>query len=425
MIEGTHNGMVERSFYPTIFFAGSINPGVSGGPTLDQRGRVIGVNVAARRDGEQVSFLVPSLFAEELLERGRDSKPITAPAYPELTRQLMAHQEALTVRFLGQPWRHASHPRYVIPLPQEDFMRCWGRSTSPDEKGMEFERSDCMMDSRVFVSGWLTTGTITTRHEAYDGRRLGALRFAQRYSASFKNEQFGGPARELTTPQCTERYVDRNGLPVRVVLCMAAYKKLVGLYDASVLVATVDAPRVGVLGRFDARGVSFDNALRLTAHYVEDSDGRRRSRRATEARGRRDPRSRRAHAPGSARVAVAGDHRPGRRLRHRPRRSVRGGASRDARQTSGALVVQVGETVNGAMLPSRRSRRTSGPISTPGMSSRSARHGCASAAGGRHGTGTTVHARSATTAVPAAGRAGQRLACSISPSAGSRSIRAG
>ena len=269
VIEGTYNGMVERSFYPTIFFAGSLNPGVSGGPTLDQRGRVIGVNVAARRDGEQVSFLVPSLFAEELLERGRDSKPITAPAYPELTRQLMAHQEALTLRFLEEPWRHASHPRYVIPLPQEDFMRCWGRSTSPDEKGLEWERSDCMMDSRVFVSGWLTTGTITTRHEAYDGRKLGALRFAQRYSASFRNEQFGGPERELTTPQCTERYVDRNGLPVRVVLCMAAYKKLVGLYDASVLVATVDAPRAGVLGRFDARGVSFDNALRLAAHYVE------------------------------------------------------------------------------------------------------------------------------------------------------------
>ena len=269
VIEGNYNGLVERSLYPTIFFAGSLNPGVSGGPTLDRQGRVIGVNVAARRDGEQVSFLVPSLFAQELLERGRDSKPITAPAYPELTRQLMAHQETLTARFLEQPWRHAAHPRYVIPLPQEDFMRCWGRSTSPDEKGMEWERSDCMMDSRVFVSGWLTTGTITTRHEAYDGRKLGALRFAQRYSASFRNEQFGGPERELTTPQCTERYVDRNGLPVRVVLCMAAYKKLGGLYDASVLVATVDAPRAGVLGRFDARGVSFDNALRLAAHYVE------------------------------------------------------------------------------------------------------------------------------------------------------------
>jgi S1-C subfamily serine protease len=269
VIEGTYNGLVERSFYPTIFFAGSLNPGVSGGPTLDQQGRVIGVNVAARRDGEQVSFLVPAVFAEDLLQRGRDATPLSAPAYPELTRQLMAHQATLTERFLAQPWRHASHPRYVIPMPQEQFMRCWGRSTSPDEKGLEFERSDCAMDSRVFVSGWLTTGSVSVRHEAYDGRKLGVLRFAHRYSASFKNEQFGGPGRELTAPQCSERYVDRGGLPLRVVLCMDAYKKLVGLYDVSVLVATVDAARVGVLGRFDARGVSFDNALRLSAHYVE------------------------------------------------------------------------------------------------------------------------------------------------------------
>jgi serine protease Do len=50
---------------------------------------------------------------------------------------------------------------------------------------------------------------------------------------------------------------------------MTAYKKLTGLYDVSVLVATVDAPRGGVQGRFDANGVSFDNALKLSAHYLE------------------------------------------------------------------------------------------------------------------------------------------------------------
>ena len=50
---------------------------------------------------------------------------------------------------------------------------------------------------------------------------------------------------------------------------MKAYKKLNGLYDASMLVATVDEPRIGVLGRFDARGVSFDNALKLSEHYLE------------------------------------------------------------------------------------------------------------------------------------------------------------
>lgn len=270
VLEGTYNGLVERSFYPTVFFAGSLNAGVSGGPTLDQRGQVMGVNVAARRDGEQVSFLVPAQFAEDLLQRSRDAKPITEPAYPELTRQLMAHQATLTQRFLAQPWRSAGHPRYAIPLPQEEFMRCWGRSTAADEKGLQFERSDCDMDTRIFVSSWLTTGSLTVRHEAYDGRKLGALRFAERYSASFKNENFGGAGnKDRTAPQCRERYVEQGGLPLRAVLCMRAYKKLVGLYDLSVLVATVDQPSAGAQGRFDARGVSFDSAIELAEHYLK------------------------------------------------------------------------------------------------------------------------------------------------------------
>ena len=49
---------------------------------------------------------------------------------------------------------------------------------------------------------------------------------------------------------------------------MSAYKKLTGLYDVSVLVATVDAARAGVQGRFDAYGVSFDNAHKLSAYYL-------------------------------------------------------------------------------------------------------------------------------------------------------------
>jgi serine protease Do len=269
VIEGTYNGLVDRSFYPTIFFAGSLNPGVSGGPTLDQQGQVMGINVAARTDGEQVSFLVPAPFAEDLLERGRNATPLTEPAYPALTRQLMAHQAALTERFLSQRWRSTGHHQYVIPLPQEDFMRCWGRGTAADVKGLEYERSDCEMESRVFVSSRLTTGNLTVRHEAYDGRKLGVLRFADRYSDSFKNEPFGGGGKDRTPPQCHERYVDRDGLPLRAVLCMSAYKRLTGLYDVSVLVATVDASRTGVQGRFDARGVNFDNALRLSAHYLE------------------------------------------------------------------------------------------------------------------------------------------------------------
>ena len=269
VIEGNYNGLVERSFYPQIFFAGSLSGGMSGGPALDQEGRVIGVNVARRVDGEQVSFLVPAAFASALLARGREAPPLQGAAWPIVTTQLMEHQEALTERFIAQGWKPATHPRYTVPVPQDRFMRCWGSSEPSRTGGLDFERSDCVMDTRVFV-GDFNTGTLATRHEAYDGSKLGTLRFAAQYSASFRNEGFNRLGKlHQTKPQCHEDYLDRNGLVLRAVVCLRAYKKLPQLYDLSVLVTTLDQPQAGVQGRFDVQGVSYPNALKLSQHYLD------------------------------------------------------------------------------------------------------------------------------------------------------------
>jgi hypothetical protein len=137
---------------------------------------------------------------------------------------------------------------------------------------LQFERSDCEMDSRIFVSGPLQTGFLTVRHEAYDGSRIGALRFADRYSASFHNEFVGTDDRLRTAPRCAERTVANvasGGLPLRAVVCLRAYKKLEGLHDLAVLVATLDGSTAGVQGRFDAHGVSLASAQQLTQHYLD------------------------------------------------------------------------------------------------------------------------------------------------------------
>lgn len=268
VVEGVYNGTVERSFLPQIFFGGSLNPGMSGGPAVDDAGRVIGINVATRRDGEQVSFLVPAPLASALLQQGREAKPRTQPMHAEVTRQLKAHQAALVDAFVAQPWRSANHPRYRVPVPQEMFMRCWG-STSPEtQKYLRFERSDCVMNHAVYATPQLRAGMINVRHESYDGDRLGMLRFAQEYSESFANEHFGGGF-AATAPRCKEGFTDRDGLTLRTVACISALKRFEGLYNLSVLTTTVDHPTLGVQGRLDAVAVDFANTLRLTEHYLQ------------------------------------------------------------------------------------------------------------------------------------------------------------
>jgi serine protease Do len=267
--EGTYNGLVKRSFYPQIFFGGALSGGMSGGPALDSQGNVIGINVARRVDGEQVSFLVPASFAMALLARSRDAAPLNAAAYTIVTAQLMQHQAALTERFIQQGWKPATHPRYRVPVPSDEFMRCWGNSDPSRTGGLDVERSNCVMDMRIYVGDY-TTGAISVRHESYDGSKLGTLRFAARHSQAFRNEDFTRLRSEYQTkPQCHEDFVDRGGLALRAVVCLRAYKKLPELYDVAVLVATLDQTQAGVQGRFDAQGLSFTNAQKLAKHYLE------------------------------------------------------------------------------------------------------------------------------------------------------------
>lgn len=267
--EGTYNGLVRRSFYPRIFFGGTLNPGMSGGPAVDDTGRVLGVNVAKRLDGEQVSFLIPAEFAQALVQRAASAQPITQPAHKEVARQLLAHQQRLTERFLQTPFQEQRHGNYLVPVPDDALARCWGSGRDPDYSALHLERSACQTNSHV-VAGDFSTGTVRLGYEAYSAPSYGAARFAHMYSRSFANERIPNRgSRQKTAAECAERFVDQGGLPLRAVVCMSAYRKLPGLYDMTVLAATLNQPTQGVLGRLDVRGIGFDNGLKLAERFLQ------------------------------------------------------------------------------------------------------------------------------------------------------------
>ncbi len=268
VVEGTFNGYPQRGFYPQMLFTGAINPGMSGGPVLDAAGQVVGVNVARHLGGELVSFLVPGRFAHALVQSASRSRLLKLPANAEITRQLLEHQQDLVARTLSKPFRQQTHGRYRIPLLEETYARCWGDANTPRDKGLGIERSDCAMDTSLFT-GQGNTGALGVRHEVYDGSHLGAWRFYRQYSAAFGDESFEPGSTNMTAAECDENFIDQHGLPLRAVVCGRAYRKFPGLYDISVLVASLDDPLHGVQGRLDASGVSFANGLKLVKHYIE------------------------------------------------------------------------------------------------------------------------------------------------------------
>ncbi|MCB1635719.1 MAG: trypsin-like peptidase domain-containing protein, partial [Xanthomonadales bacterium] len=122
IIEGTYNGLLEKSLYERIHFSGSINPGMSGGPTVDRFGNVIGVNVATA--GNQVSFLVPAKFLLGLLEGLDDPRPLSE----RIGAQLRDNQQRYLSELTASPLATVSLGQYRVPGKVAPFVNCSSRS---------------------------------------------------------------------------------------------------------------------------------------------------------------------------------------------------------------------------------------------------------------------------------------------------------
>lgn len=267
--EGAYNGVIARSFYDQLLFTGPINAGMSGGPSVTVDGAVAGVNVSKRLDGELVSFLVPARYAQALLKQVDAQAKPPADFTAIVTAQLLQHQRAMVDQLLATPLTLKTMAPYRVPVRESEQMRCWGRSNVKADKPFAVDDAHCSMESAIFVSGALQTGQISMRHQLLRATGLDPLRFAQLASASFKNENFGSSKdSRLTGPTCTEQFVRNQELPLRAVLCVRAYRKFAGLYDFALLTASTDHALISLQSRIDARGVSYENGLRLTRAFL-------------------------------------------------------------------------------------------------------------------------------------------------------------
>ncbi len=271
--EGAYNGIIHRGFYEQLMFTGPINAGMSGGPSITVDGKLAGVNVSKRLDGELVSFLVPIRYVQELLKKATTLKKPPKDFKDVIGQQLLAHQSVMADQLLAGPLTNKTLGKYKVPVWESDQMRCWGQSTDKPEKPYTVEQIRCAMESAIFVSSELRTGRMSIRHKVIRSTKLGALRFSHLAAEAFKNESFGSHKdQRLTDPACNEQFLSNGNLSMRAVLCVSAYRKFAGLYDFAVLTATTDENLMSLQSRLDMEGVSYENGLRFSRIFLESID---------------------------------------------------------------------------------------------------------------------------------------------------------
>jgi serine protease Do len=274
--EGTYNGLVEHSYIERIHFTGALNPGMSGGPAVTPDGSIVGVNVATRRDGQLVSFLVPARFAEALLQRVRDRKE--APDLRgEIGRQIVESRGALYKSLRERGFRPIALGPYWGPETAAPWFNCWAQTNagSAPKPRFSMNSTNCASDAGLFIASDLTTGSVQINHSYVRATELNQFQFATFLAQLSQARALGGGSyRKWYTPErCRDDFVgdaaasDRPAL--RVMWCARAYREFDGLYDVALIAVTQDDGSEALVSRFSMQAIGYDDAVDLGRRFLD------------------------------------------------------------------------------------------------------------------------------------------------------------
>ncbi|MFC4161103.1 S1C family serine protease [Chitinimonas lacunae] len=272
IVEGTYNGLIGNSLYDRIHFTGAINSGMSGGPVIDGDGRIVGVNVAT--ESNSVGFLVPGADVRRLL-----AQPVKPPSHwrDQLRDQLLAHQEKVMAPLIGRPLPGYDLGRYRLPGRFAQYLRCWADARRRDTEPFQVVSQLCHNEDAIFVSDSLMSGQIRFRHDLLEAPKLDRFRFARLYQRYLETGEadLGGDQDEVGNFVCQQNFVQSRGPKLKAVLCLRGYRRLTGLYDLFLRVASLDRHDEGMVSTLVISGVSYRNAMAFSKHYLEQVQWKR------------------------------------------------------------------------------------------------------------------------------------------------------
>ncbi len=269
VVPGVYNGQLEKHFRPLIHFTGALNPGMSGGPTVNMRGEVVGINVAGA--GNSVGFLVPVAQLQKLLERvamGSHQQP-----REQFAAQLRQHHDALIDDLIAGDWTTEEFGPLRIPKEVRGYVNCRGSAEVEDEERRWVRGiSDCRVDDRIYLSDRLDTGPVEMQFILLESDRLNPMQFAELFSGESFQPVNRGNEDHLTHFDCVERWTQLPQLgeqAFKASYCTRAYLDFPDLYDVLYVARGMPHSHQGLSIHYTLAGVGRDAANRFHKHFLE------------------------------------------------------------------------------------------------------------------------------------------------------------
>ncbi len=271
IVEGINNGIMKNSEERNILVSGSLNPGMSGGPTLNEDGQVVGINVAT--SGNEISFLVSAEHLVKILERlkARDFKA-TDDIYELISEQLVRNSQEKMDRVLKHEWGVTKIGNFNVPSELYETYRCWDASPNFKKEVLySLTSSSCTNEYNIFLSGSLEVGGLAYEYHWLETEELSPFRF---YHAAYEKLNDSVPPsnagkEDVTNFACSTQFIDVSGIDFKATICRRDYLKYTGLSDVLTTVAMVGREKQGFIFNLDLVGTDFNSAMDLLQKMLE------------------------------------------------------------------------------------------------------------------------------------------------------------
>ncbi len=271
---GTNGGILNQTDDSRILFSGSLNPGMSGGPTFNERGEAIGINVATARN--DISFIVPSRFLAELIEK-------TDPAgygddvdlKAEVARQVLAYENRYIEQLLTEDWASLNLRQFQLPGVISPTVRCWDNSSKLSAVA-RYKRYQirCANQNHVYLDEENQfVGRLVYEYYWLESDELNPIQFYNLYESLNKDQVNSKLGRDVVSNfNCQTWFIEVSSQEMKSNLCRREYLEYPGMSDVLFTTALTGHADKGFFISLILTGVDFDSTLPLIQRFLEDAE---------------------------------------------------------------------------------------------------------------------------------------------------------
>jgi hypothetical protein len=241
--EGRYNGLIAYDQYEQIHLTSAVNSGMSGGPTINDKGEVIGINVAVLLDSQSISFAVPVKYAAKLVMN--NSKLKLKLSRENIHKVVNFQVKDLTNSLMRKTLEEKSSLKEIEKLKilnPPEILKCWSKFTNEDEMTYMLSRLFCQLNAATFIKDEQYMGTFEINYTYIQNKKRNALQFNYLLRYLYIESTTSSRSSDkcfITKPLCFERsLMSEKKIPFVVNICLMAYENYPDLFVADIKALT-------------------------------------------------------------------------------------------------------------------------------------------------------------------------------------------